>query len=122
MNIKQISLILLVLAAVAAFFAFDLGQYLQLSYLSEQRADLQAFLSAVTADGYSDLCHCIYIVATALSLPGAAVLTLAGGALFGFWCGAVSGVLRQHDWRNLGLFSLTHTVARLGAGQVWSSS
>jgi uncharacterized membrane protein YdjX (TVP38/TMEM64 family) len=31
----------------------------------------------------------IYIVVTALSLPGAAVMTLAGGGLFGFWVGLV---------------------------------
>ena len=77
-------LLLLVLLALA--WAFDLGRWLQLETLQAQRESLlalrQAQPLAVTV-GYAVL----YVAVTALSLPGAVVLTLAGGALFGLGWG-----------------------------------
>ncbi len=73
-------------AFVVAFFAFDLGQLLSLENLSAQREDLEAY-----RDGNplwtALLFFVIYTLVTALSLPAAAVLTLAGGAIFGLWQG-----------------------------------
>jgi pyruvate/2-oxoglutarate dehydrogenase complex dihydrolipoamide dehydrogenase (E3) component/uncharacterized membrane protein YdjX (TVP38/TMEM64 family) len=77
------SLLLLAIAAVVAlFFVFDLGQYLTLDYLKHQQA---AFDSLYQHNRFSMLgaYALIYILVTALSLPGATVMTLAGGALFG---------------------------------------
>jgi len=80
----RLVLLIAVSAAVAAFFLFDLDRFLTIGYLKEQQ---QAF-----HDYYQDnrlwmlfAYLLIYVLVTALSLPGAAVMTLAGGALFGFW-------------------------------------
>jgi uncharacterized membrane protein YdjX (TVP38/TMEM64 family) len=86
MKVKKSKLIVLLVIAllVAAFFIFDLGRFLTLDYLkSQQRAfDLYyADHSLLTIGIYFFL----YVAVTALSLPGAAIMTLAGGALFGFW-------------------------------------
>ena len=91
-NKKTASRIILViagLAAVAAFFYFDLGRYLTLEFLKgsqENFRDLYLHHQTAFIIGYI----LIYIAVAALSLPGAAVLTLAGGAVFGFWTGLVA--------------------------------
>jgi pyruvate/2-oxoglutarate dehydrogenase complex dihydrolipoamide dehydrogenase (E3) component/uncharacterized membrane protein YdjX (TVP38/TMEM64 family) len=82
----RILLLLLVIALVAAFFVFDLGQYLSLDYLKSQRQNFLAYYAdhrLVTLAGY----FAIYIAVTALSLPGATAMTLVGGAVFGLWTG-----------------------------------
>ncbi len=71
---------------VAIFFALDLQQYLSLNYIKESQArftDLYHENPGLVIGGYMG----IYILVTALSLPGAAILTLAGGALFGLTTG-----------------------------------
>ncbi len=80
--------VLLVVLLVAAFFTFDLGQYLTLDYLKAQRhsfLDFYAQNHAATLAVY----FAIYVAVTALSLPGATVMTLAGGAVFGLATGFV---------------------------------
>ncbi len=75
---------LLILLLIGAFFYFDLGDLLTLERFRSQQQQLQQFYAAnrlVTLAIY----FCIYVLVTALSLPGATVMTLAGGALFGFW-------------------------------------
>lgn len=88
MNIKKLILLALFTALGTAFFVFDLGQYLTLAYLKSRQADFAALYAAnrFTVLGAYFL---LYVATTALSLPGATVLTLAGGALFGFWAGFV---------------------------------
>ena len=84
-RLRMAVLLLLALLAVA-FFVLDLGQYLSLAWLQQQRASLQLLVSGqpgLTASGY----FVLYVLVCALSVPGAAVLTLAGGALFGFGWG-----------------------------------
>lgn len=81
------ALLLVALALlIGAFFAFDLGQYLSLSALQAQRGELLAWRDAQPLLA-SLIYFAAYVVATALSLPGAAILTLAGGAVFGLWWG-----------------------------------
>ncbi|MCG8338911.1 MAG: TVP38/TMEM64 family protein [Proteobacteria bacterium] len=87
-RIKQIVILTALIALVALFFIFDLKQYLTLEYIKSQQ---QAF-----ADYYSEntvltiaIYFVIYVITTALSLPGAAVLTLVGGALFGLVTGTI---------------------------------
>jgi len=73
---------------VAIFFALDLQQYLTLDYLKESQtrfADLYHAKPVLVIGAYMG----IYILVTALSLPGAAILTLAGGALFGLVTGLI---------------------------------
>ena len=74
--------------AIGAFFYFDLGHYLTLDALKANRDRLLAFTDAnfSTAVGIFILTYC---VVTGLSLQGAAILTLAGGFLFGSLLGTV---------------------------------
>jgi len=85
---KKITLLALLVAAIAAFFLFDLGQYFHLSYLKESQQRFTALHAQrpvlVTAVYFG-----LYVAVTALSLPGAVILTLAGGAIFGLWWGTL---------------------------------
>jgi len=69
-------------AALAAFFYFDLKQYLTLDALKSNRDRLLGFSEAHYLESVL-LFIVVYIVQTAFSLPGGAILTLAGGFLFG---------------------------------------
>jgi uncharacterized membrane protein YdjX (TVP38/TMEM64 family) len=83
---KKGLVVLLVVALVVSFFVFDLGQYLTLEYMKAQRQsflDFYAVNTATTLAAYFG----VYVAVTALSLPGAAVMSLAGGAVFGFSTG-----------------------------------
>ncbi len=83
---KRWGVALALLGLVVAFLALDLGQYLQLSAIQARQADLETWRAAqpVTA---ALLFFAAYVAATALSLPGAVVMTLAGGAIFGLGWG-----------------------------------
>lgn len=85
---KRWLLVVGLVSLIALFFIFDLKQYLSFSYLKEQKATFLAFYDQnplLTIAGYL----LVYISVTALSLPGAAIMTLAGGAVFGLWLGTV---------------------------------
>lgn len=87
-NLKKIVIAVIVIGLIATFKIFDLGQYLSLSYIKaskEKFAIMYVEHRAIVIAGYM----VIYILATSLSLPGAVVLTLAGGALFGLWVGTL---------------------------------
>lgn len=88
-RLKKIVLFAVLACLVAAFFIFDLGRFFTLDYLKQSRDSFAAFYaqnSILTIAVYMLL----YITVTALSLPGAAVMTLAGGALFGFFTGLIA--------------------------------
>jgi len=82
MNAKKIAILAAFAAVGAAFYFLDLGSHLTLDALKENRAGLEAL-----RDRHAILLPAafvsIYIVQTAFSLPGAAILSLAAGALFG---------------------------------------
>jgi len=86
--INKIIIVIVIIAVIAAFKIFNLGDYLSLSYLKESQTKFQAMYSenSVTVIAVYML---IYILSTSLSLPGAAILTLAGGALFGLVAGTI---------------------------------
>ncbi|WP_201507888.1 FAD-dependent oxidoreductase [Psychrobacter proteolyticus] len=80
--IKRIFLILLILILAASFFHFDLNQLLTLDGLKGSMAQFNEYKAQsplLIIGGF----FLLYVVVTALSLPGAAILTLAAGALFG---------------------------------------
>jgi uncharacterized membrane protein YdjX (TVP38/TMEM64 family) len=88
MNKKKVVLLAVIALLVALFFYFDLGKYLTLSSLKDNRNALVGFYERnriVVVAGFI----AVYIMQTALSLPGAAILSLAAGAVFG----AVMGTL-----------------------------
>ena len=80
----KLYLVVTIVILIIAFFAFDLHRFLTLEYLKDRQqafADFYAANRTLTIAIY----FILYVVVTALSLPGAAVMTLAGGALLGFW-------------------------------------
>ena len=88
---KKLALALLVAAALVAFFALGGPRYLSLETLQENRERLRAFtgrhyLAVLAAATLT------YATVTALSFPGALVLTLASGFLFGPWVGTAVAV------------------------------
>jgi uncharacterized membrane protein YdjX (TVP38/TMEM64 family) len=74
---------------VAAFKIFGLGEYFTLSYLKESQERFAVYYAAHRALVIG-IYMGGYIIVTALSLPGAAVMTLAGGALLGLAVGTVA--------------------------------
>ncbi|MSN25358.1 MAG: TVP38/TMEM64 family protein [Geobacter sp.] len=88
MNVKKIIIILIGLVGVALFFYFDLQRFLTLAALKANRQALLDYYAGhklIMVAGFM----AIYIVQTALSLPGAAILSLAAGAIFGSILGTV---------------------------------
>ena len=88
MTVTRAALLLAVAAAIAAFFVFDLGRFLSLEFFAAQREAIAAFEEAnplLAAAAF----FLLYVAVAALSLPGAALLTLAAGAVFGLAQGFV---------------------------------
>jgi pyruvate/2-oxoglutarate dehydrogenase complex dihydrolipoamide dehydrogenase (E3) component/uncharacterized membrane protein YdjX (TVP38/TMEM64 family) len=84
----KIALLLILAAAIAGFFVFDLGSWLTLENLKARRDDLGLLVEErplLMIGGF----FILYVAVTALSLPGAAILTLAAGAIFGLWLGTL---------------------------------
>lgn len=78
----------LIALGIVAFHFFELERYLSLTYVKASQEKLQALYTthrATVIAAYT----AIYIAVTALSLPGAVVLTLAGGGLFGLVTGTL---------------------------------
>ena len=85
---KKILILAIVLILIAAFFMFDLHHLLTFEGLKSGQAEFEQIRSDfpfLVAFGFLG----IYILVTALSLPGATIMTLAAGALFGFAWGVV---------------------------------
>jgi uncharacterized membrane protein YdjX (TVP38/TMEM64 family) len=103
---KKIILLSVIIVAVALFFVFDLGQYLSLESLKSNRDQLRAFYEANTVVMIAAFIG-VYIVTVALSLPGATILTLCAGAIFG----SVTGTLVVNIGATVGA-TLAFLVAR----------
>lgn len=85
---KKIALLGVIVAAIFSFFYFDLNSYLTLQGMKDS---LDTFQSQIAQNPVLSIgvFFAIYVAVTALSLPGAAILTLAAGALFGLVQGLV---------------------------------
>jgi pyruvate/2-oxoglutarate dehydrogenase complex dihydrolipoamide dehydrogenase (E3) component/uncharacterized membrane protein YdjX (TVP38/TMEM64 family) len=86
MRLRQIVLLLLLALAIGAFVALDLGRFLSFEQLKASQASF-AQLHAEQPIAVAVVYFLIYVLATALSFPGATIITLAGGAVFGLWQG-----------------------------------
>lgn len=85
---KKAILVLVLLGAIAAYFIFDLGQVLSLENFKASQADITAAKDAnpvLYITGF----FLIYVAVTGLSIPGAAIMSLVAGALFGVVVGSV---------------------------------
>jgi pyruvate/2-oxoglutarate dehydrogenase complex dihydrolipoamide dehydrogenase (E3) component/uncharacterized membrane protein YdjX (TVP38/TMEM64 family) len=88
MSKGRLVVLVAIVALVAAFFVFDLKTYFSLDYFKTQQAAIEAYFQAhplQTAAIY----FAVYVAVTGLSLPGAAIMTLVGGAIFGLLWGTV---------------------------------
>ncbi|MFT7301157.1 MAG: putative membrane protein YdjX (TVP38/TMEM64 family) [Porticoccus sp.] len=82
MNKTKILLVIVIIAVIASYIFFDIGRFLTLSFIQSQLSQIQQFRDenfGLTALLY----FTAYIVITALSIPGAVIVTLLGGAIFG---------------------------------------
>jgi uncharacterized membrane protein YdjX (TVP38/TMEM64 family) len=86
MNFKRGILLVSIVLLIAAFFIFDIGQYLTLESLKANQQDLAEYIASNWLQAFI-VYFLIYVTATALSLPGAIILTLGAGALFGLGFG-----------------------------------
>lgn len=85
---KKALLVLFAVSALVSYFVFDLGQYLSLENFKAQQAEILAAKNAhplIFIAGF----FLTYVTITGLSIPGAAIMTLIAGALFGLVIGIV---------------------------------
>ncbi len=86
MSKSKVLLLVAVLLGIVAFFALGLDRYFSLHFLKESQsrfAELRETQPLALSAGY----FLVYVAVTALSLPGATIVTLAGGAIFGLGWG-----------------------------------
>ena len=88
MSLSRFIIIIVVLGIIGSFFAFDFGHYLTLAYVKSQQAALNEMVATQPLE-IAAAFFLIYIAVTAASLPGAAILTLVAGAMFGVWWGTL---------------------------------
>jgi len=86
--IIKLLLVGVIIGLLASYFIYDLGDYLSLEYLKLTREGFQILYDRHTVLVIA-VYFIIYVIATALALPAATVLTLAGGALFGLVTGVI---------------------------------
>jgi pyruvate/2-oxoglutarate dehydrogenase complex dihydrolipoamide dehydrogenase (E3) component/uncharacterized membrane protein YdjX (TVP38/TMEM64 family) len=86
--VKRLVLLAAIAVAVAAFFTLDLHRYFTLEYFRAQQAAIDAYYRSNPLQ-VAAIYFLVYVAVTGLSLPGAAVMTLAGGAIFGLLWGTV---------------------------------
>jgi len=86
--VQRLLVVAAIIILVILFKVLGLGQYLSLDYLKTSQ---DKFVQLYSSHRFAVIATymAVYIVVTALSLPGAAVMTLAGGAMFGFWTGFI---------------------------------
>ncbi len=85
---KKLAILAVLAAIIAAYFVFDLGQYLTLEGIKQLVTQWEAFYAdnpVMVIAGF----FAAYVAVTAASLPGAAIMTLAAGALFGVVTGTI---------------------------------
>ncbi|MFW5498773.1 MULTISPECIES: TVP38/TMEM64 family protein [unclassified Maridesulfovibrio] len=86
---NKILIITFIAIVVALFFAFDLDRFLTLEYIKNSRQEFQVFYDQnpfLTVFSF----FLVYVLVVGVNLPGATVLGLAGGALFGFTVGVLT--------------------------------
>jgi len=88
MTRNKLILLLVIATTIGLFFVFDLGRFLNLEFFKQQQEAIETYREAhplLTAGGF----FLVYVAVTGLSLPGAAVMTLVGGAIFGLLWGTI---------------------------------
>jgi uncharacterized membrane protein YdjX (TVP38/TMEM64 family) len=78
----RIAILVILAALVGAYYFFELGTYLNLAYVKAIRDDAAVYVTANAVQSTIAF-FLFYVLVTALSLPGAAIMTLGAGAVFG---------------------------------------
>ncbi len=84
MKNNKILLLAVIATIISAWFYFDLSHFLTLEYAKREQLALQHHITENPVIAYVSF-FSLYVLVTALSIPGASILTLLGAALFGFW-------------------------------------
>jgi pyruvate/2-oxoglutarate dehydrogenase complex dihydrolipoamide dehydrogenase (E3) component/uncharacterized membrane protein YdjX (TVP38/TMEM64 family) len=85
---KKLLIVAVFVGLFALFFAFGLNDYFTLNGLKSAMDDLMQWKEqnfALLASGF----FIVYVIMAALSIPGATIITLASGAIFGLWLGVL---------------------------------
>ena len=85
---KKLALAVVIACLIGIYFFFDLGRFLNLDYLKSQQAAISAYRAASPVSA-GFLYFVVYVISVTLSFPGAVILTLAAGALFGLGWGTL---------------------------------
>jgi pyruvate/2-oxoglutarate dehydrogenase complex dihydrolipoamide dehydrogenase (E3) component/uncharacterized membrane protein YdjX (TVP38/TMEM64 family) len=85
---KKLVLVGIVAVIVIVFFVFDIGQYLTLDYIKAQQHQVET-IYAENRLATLAIFFIIYVIVTGASLPGAAIMSLAAGAIFGLVTGVI---------------------------------
>lgn len=88
MSKNRWGILLVIGILVGAYFFFDWGRFFTLDYFKAQQSSFEAYYSTYPVRSAA-IFFLLYVVTTGLSLPGATVLTLAGGAVFGLFWGTI---------------------------------
>lgn len=116
-----------VIVLIGAYFAFDLGRFLDLEWLKSSQADFQSYYENYPGKSLA-LYFTLYVAIASLSLPGAALLTVAAGAMFGFVLGVtvvsfasaigatVAFLMSRYLLRNVATKRFGNTVDKLNHG------
>ena len=82
MNKTKTAIVVIFVIAIGCYFIFNLGQYLTLEYAHSQLGAIQVYKDQNFASA-ALIYLAVYVAVVALSIPGAVILTLIGGAIFG---------------------------------------
>lgn len=92
LSVKRLAPAAVLVAGLAAFFALDLDAYLSLDLLKEHRGTMRAWVEA-NALAAALLYMLVYAAAVAFSVPGATIITITGGFLYGPYVGTLYTVV-----------------------------
>ena len=86
MKTSRLTILAVFVITTALFFLFDLDRFFSLDFFKSQQDALEAWRDARPLAAAA-VFFALYVAVTGFSLPGAAIMTLAGGAIFGLWAG-----------------------------------
>ncbi len=85
---KKIILVFVIIAFIVSFFAFDLHQYLDFAYIKSKQQAIADYYQANPLQSII-IFFVVYVLATSFSIPGASILSLLAGAIFGLLLGSI---------------------------------
>ena len=85
---KKIILVFVIIAIIVSFFAFDLHQYLDFAYIKSKQQAIADYYQANPLQSII-IFFVVYVLVTSFSIPGASILSLLAGAIFGLLLGSI---------------------------------